>query len=195
MAEKQKIVAKAIIEMLGSPKEHIENTMKYYVDKIEEDYKEIKVLDKHFEPAEETENSTEKAKLYSVFSEVELEITGAENLAWFCIDYMPSSIDIIDPEKITYEARDFTGFINDLLSKLHQIGSQLKRLNVENKNMSKNSVKLIKNMILIQLKEKDKTIEELNKESGLEKEHLKKYLNHLINEERITQKKDSYGLK
>lgn len=195
MAEKQKIVAKAIIEMLGSPKEHIENTMKYYVDKIEEDYKEIKVLDKHFEPAEETENSTEKAKLYSVFSEVELEITGAENLAWFCIDYMPSSIDIIEPEKITYEARDFTGFINDLLSKLHQIGSQLKRLNVENKNMSKNSVKLIKNMILIQLKEKDKTIEELNKESGLEKEHLKKYLNHLINEERITQKKDSYGLK
>ncbi|MFW5991160.1 MAG: hypothetical protein ACOCQX_02935 [Candidatus Nanoarchaeia archaeon] len=195
MAEKQKIVAKAIIEMLGSPKEHIENTMKYYVDKIEEDYKEIKVLDNHFEPAEETENSTEKAKLYSVFSEVELEIAGAENLAWFCIDYMPSSIDIIEPEKITYEARDFTGFINDLLSKLHQIGSQLKRLNVENKNMSKNSVKLIKNMILIQLKEKDKTIEELNKESGLEKEHLKKYLNHLINEGRITQKKDSYGLK
>ncbi|MGM5481874.1 MAG: hypothetical protein ACQESF_00280 [Nanobdellota archaeon] len=191
----QEIIAKAIIEMVGSPKEHIENTIKQYVDKIETDYKEIKLNDSHIEKAKESEESTEKAKLYNVFAEVELKIKGIENLSYFCIDYMPSSIEIIEPDTFEYEARDFTGFINDLLAKLHQIGTQLKRLNIENKQMSKNSIVLVKNMILTLLKDEEKNIEELEKNSGIEKEYLKKYLNALLKEGRITQEDEKYKIK
>lgn len=180
---------------MGSPKEHIEKTIRHYVDKIEKDFKEIKVKDKYFEEAEESQESTENAKLYNVFAEVDLEINGIENLSYFCIDYMPSSVEIIEPEVFEYESRDFTGFINDLLAKLHQIGTQLKRLNVENKQMSKNAVVLIKNMVLILLKEREKTVEELSKQAGIEKEHIQKYLNVLEKDGKVVNNNGKYGLK
>ena len=36
MAEEQKIMVKAIVEVLGSPKEHVEDTMKSVAEKIKD---------------------------------------------------------------------------------------------------------------------------------------------------------------
>ncbi len=189
MAE-QKIVCKAIIEMLGSPKEHIEDTMKKYVDKIEEDYKKIKLTDKYISEAEEDENQ----KLYSLFSEIEMEVEDLGELSWFCLDYMPSSIEIYEPESLQYNSIQFSHFLNDLLAKLHKIGKDLKRLNIENKTLKKNSVTIMKNLITVLLKEGPKTVAEVAKNAGTPEEEAQNFLDAMVDEQKIKKEGDKYSL-
>ncbi len=189
MAE-QKIVCKAIIEMLGHPKEHIEETMKKYVDKIEEDYKKIKLTDTYISEAEHDENQ----KLYSVFSELDMEITDIGELSWFCLDYLPSSIEIMEPEELKYDTRDFTHFLNDLLAKLHKIGNELKTYNAQNKTLRKNSVTITKNMMLYQLKDGPKTAAQLGKNAGMPEEDAKKFLESMVKENKIKETNGKYSL-
>ncbi len=189
MAE-QKIVCRAIIEMLGSPKEHIEGTMKKYVDKIEEDYKKIKLVDKYISEAEEDEEK----KLYSVFSEVEMEVESLGDLSWFCLDYMPSSVEIVEPDKLEYNTTDFSHFLNDLLAKLHKIGKELKRFNIQNQTLLRNSNILMKNMILIQLKEGPKTLSEIARSAGAPEEDVDKFLKSMVKEGNIRVENKKYSL-
>ncbi len=191
MANEKPIIANVIIEMLGSPKEHIASTLKEYVEKIEEDYKEIRILKKDLSEPKEKED--EKG-LFNVFAEIELEVSGIENLTWFCIDYMPSSVDIIEPSEILYDSGDLTGFMNDLLSKLHQIGGELKKLNILNKTLGNNGVALLKNLILLQLKSGAMTSEELSKGAGAPIDHIEQFLKIMLKDNLITKTDDKYVL-
>lgn len=189
MAE-QKIICKAIIEMLGHPKEHIEDTMKKYVDKIEEDYKKIKLKEQYISEAELNEDK----KLYSIFSELDLEITDIGELSWFCLDYLPSSIEIIEPSELKYDTRDFTHFLNDLLAKLHKIGNDLKTYNAQNKTLKKNSVTITKNMMLYQLKKGPKKASQLAKNAGMTEEDAKNFLASMVKEGKIKETNGKYSL-
>ncbi|MBS3146459.1 hypothetical protein J4471_02065 [Candidatus Woesearchaeota archaeon] len=51
----------------------------------------------------------------------------------FCFDYLPSSVEIIQPENINERSVDFAGFINDLMLKLHEYNIVIRNLQAENK--------------------------------------------------------------
>lgn len=192
MAETKKIKAKAIIQIMGSPKEHIENSMKLYIDKIDEEYKKtIKVLSKEIEEAKEAEDNP---GTFDVFAEIEMEIEGIQELAWWAIDYMPTSIEIIEPDMVQYRSEHLTGFMNDLIEKLHRIGNELKKTRLINETISKNGVVLIKNFIKAELRHKEMDAEELSKLSGAPKEHIQKFLASLEKEGKIAKKGDRYML-
>jgi len=188
--EKPKIVCRAIIEMMGAPKKHIEDTIKLYIGKIKEDYKDIEITNEFISKAKKEKDG----KLFNVFAELDLEVFGYENLIWFCFDYMPASIEISEPEELRYSSRNLTDFINDLLAKLHKVDTTLKHLAAENQVLGKNGVTLMKNIIILQLKSGPMTPEGLASGAGTPVEHVQRFLDAMEREGKVRKKGKEYTL-
>jgi len=58
-------------------------------------------------------------KLHRRLRELELKIHDFSKLLGFCYDYLPSSLEILDTEKITLQVREFHFAMNELLERLH----------------------------------------------------------------------------
>ena len=127
MSDNNKFRAKTIIEILGKPKEHVEETLKTYVKALEKDVK-FKIISSEFADAEEQEQD----ELFSAFAELEIETNELEHLFGFCFDYMPASIDIIEPENLTILSHQLNTIVNDLQGKLHTLDMAVKQLKNEN---------------------------------------------------------------
>jgi len=112
---------KAIIEVAGSPKEHIEEVMTKVVEKIKSEQQILKY--KIFE-------AQQKEKLFFTFTEMEIDFSNFEKLIGFCLDYFPSSIEIID-EEVDIKREELENVTNDLLAKLHEYDMILKNLKAE----------------------------------------------------------------
>ena len=120
------IKVRVIIEILGSPKEHVEETINRVVKKIEDEEREIRLINgKSYE-------ATEVKGLWSTFAELELEFNKLYDLIGFSFDYMPSVIEILEPERIDINMGDVNELLNDLLAKLHNYDMVTKNLSAEN---------------------------------------------------------------
>jgi hypothetical protein len=183
-----KITAQAIVQMMGGPKKHLEDTMRLYLDKIEEDYADIKLTKRYVSPAKK------EGSLFKIFAELTLEIDGIENLVWFCFDYMPSSVEIIKPDEFIYKSHDFTCFINDLQQKLHKVDMALKNISAENQVLKKNGTQLLKNLLTVLLRSGPKDIAWLAKNAGVPEQHATQFLESMIKEGKILKDKGLYRL-
>lgn len=134
----RKILARIIIEVLGSPKEHVEETIKQIIQKLEQD-KKVKLVKQTTYESEQQE----KTKLWSTFSEIELQADNLKNLMEICFDYMPSSVEIIEPAGMEVDSNDIMDFMNDLLGRIHKYDMVLKNMHAENKVM-RHDLELIK---------------------------------------------------
>jgi hypothetical protein len=185
---RERINCRVIIEMLGAPKEHIEETIRSYVKQLKEEYKTVKVLREHFAEA------TKKDKLYSTFAELDLEVEGAGNLINFCFDYMPSSVEIFEPDELAYDSRDFTLFLNDLQGKLHRIDMALKNLSAENQILKKNNMIVVRNMIKMILKSGPSKVDDIAATAGLKKEAADKVLVTMLQDKTVKYANEMYSL-
>src|SRR3989338_2348534 len=185
---KNLIKARVIIEMLGAPKEHIEETLKLYVEKMKTQEKDIVVRNIEYGEPKEVNS------LFSVFVELELEFTDMKTLTYFCFDYMPSSIEVFEPSEFTYSANDYTDFLNDLQARLHKFDMMIRNLSAENKVIKKNGLTLARNVVLACVESGPKPLLEISKRSGMPEEHIKKFVNILVKEEKIKEKDGKYSL-
>jgi hypothetical protein len=183
-----KVVARVIIQIEGSPKQHVQDTLKSYVDKIEKEYADIKIVKRHTSPAKK------KGTLYSLFTELELAVDGAENLVYFCLDYMPASVEIVEPDSMVFETRHFTNFLNDLQQKLHKVDMTMKNLAAENQVLRKNALTLSFNLLQVQLMTGPKDAESLSKGAGIPPEHAKMFLSSLVKDGKVKIDKGIYRL-
>tara|TARA_Y100000310_G_C20609438_1_gene777238 strand:+ start:1033 stop:1425 length:393 start_codon:yes stop_codon:yes gene_type:complete len=119
------IQARVIIEIMGSPKEHVEKAMETVVDKFKKE-DNVKVI------KEDISKIAEVKQFWSTFVEFEIEIENIARLFDICFDYMPSSIEILEPEKVDLESEYTTDLLNDLLAKLHRYDMLVKNLNAQN---------------------------------------------------------------
>lgn len=106
------------------PKEHVVDTMQKVIDLIEKD-EEIKLESKDTAEPELIKD------LWSTFTEFELEFETFKKLTGFCFDFMPSSVEIISPEKPELNSKDIEDLLNDVLAKTHQYDMALKRMILE----------------------------------------------------------------
>jgi len=178
--------AKVIVEVLGAPKEYVSKTLKQYTNKIKKE-KGIEVLKLKISRPKETK------KLFSTFADIEMLVKDASTLAFFCFDYMPSSIEVIDPTTFTYNAHDFSTFFNDLQARLHKLDMMVKNITAHNKNLLKNANLLLRNNMMIVLKEGEMDIEKLSKKVGIPKEQLEPFAEEIVQEGWIKKKGGKYS--
>ena len=186
-SEKTHVRCKTIIEILGKPKEHVEKTMRMYVDKIKQD-SELIFLNVNFSDAEE------KDKLWAAFVELEMIVKGIPKLIGFCFDYMPSSIEILKPEEFAVKASTIQDFVNDLQARLHTVDMVVKKQKNENDFLKRNMNAAIRNIILLSLAKNKLDKEYLSKLTGIKENELDVFLKNLIEEKKIKEENNIYSL-
>ena len=190
-AEKQGLHAhircRAIIEVLGKPKEHVEKSIKEYVEHIKKD-SELVVLNEDYSEVKEQGN------LWSQFVELELVIKGTFKLIAFCFDYMPSSIEVLKPDHLIMTNPELSNFLNDLQARLHSVDMTVKKLKAENDFLKLNMNAILHNAILVCLNGRKFNMEQLSKITGVEKKELEIFVEKLVNDNKIKKENDMYSL-
>ena len=188
MEEQQQILSRVIIEIAGKPKEHIEGTMKLVLQKIKES-KDIKIEN------EEIFNAKEKEGIWNTYTELEIRTNNIADLIGFCFDYMPSSVEIIRPNNLKFDTNSMAHLINDLLARLHTIDVTIKKLKSDKMSLESNGTMLLRNIILISVKEKEKDLNEMSALIGIKQKDLKSFVDSLVKEGKIIENNSKYSLK
>lgn len=183
-----KVQFRALIEVLGKPKEHVEKSLQSYVKKLREDER-FSIKDSEFVEAKEQEK---QPGLWATFAELEIEAEKLDDIISFCFDYMPSSIEILSPSELTFDAQTLSFTLNDLQAKLHQVDMVAKQVKMERDYMNKNSTLLLRNFILVLLSKGRLTVEQLSKFTGVETKKLGDFLDKLIDEGKVELEGDVY---
>lgn len=187
IAEQTHIRCKIIIEILGKPREHVEETLRKYIDKIKND-SDLIILNSNFSEA------VEKEKLWATFSDLDMIIKGIPKLIAFCFDYMPSSIEITKPDEFIMKKSTVENLVNDLQARLHEVDMIIKKQKNENEFLKQNLNKGVSNVILISLASGNMDKENLSKVTGVHDKELNIFLDNLIKENKIRKENDIYSL-
>jgi len=124
--KEQEITARIILEVVGAPKEHVEESLNGAIKKLEKEDK-IKLLTAKTFESEELEN-----KFWSTFAEVEFKAPTMQEVLDVCFDYTPSTLEILEPAGIDMDTADLASLFNDLLAKTHQFIAVIKNYEAEN---------------------------------------------------------------
>lgn len=177
-----------VFELVGKPREHIEQTLQAYVASIKSDGRVLS-LNEEFADALEHEDG-----MFSAFVEMEALVQDVEALTWLAINFMPASIEVVEPEQLALGARDITNWYNDLLAKLHETSNILREERGVNSHLTEALNALIKNAIIACLRGGDKNKEELEAMTGIAHAQLAPFLEHLVAKGKLLQKGTQYAL-
>jgi len=113
--EEQKIRIKSIIEIVGTPEEHVQKAMDMVVEKLGEK-KDLEIVKKEIFPTNKLENSP----FWSCFCDVELVADNLDVTLQYCFEFLPSSVEILNPTSFTTQNLTLTQILNDVLARLHE---------------------------------------------------------------------------
>jgi hypothetical protein len=118
---------KMIIEVAGFPEDHINTSIKTIAEKLDKEKGLITI--------ERTAHNASKVsdKVFSAFMELEILSETLTQLMGLVYDYLPSSVEIIEPEDpISDDPQAVTMILNDLLARLHRYNQMIHALKAEN---------------------------------------------------------------
>ena len=122
------IKAFLIFEMLGRPAEHLKKTLIEFTEKLDKELG-IKIINKKINEPKKIEDA--KEELYTSFAETEIEFKDINSLLRIVFVYMPSHVEITNPEEIRIKNFDLTSLMSELARKLHQYDEIAKGLMIE----------------------------------------------------------------
>ena len=177
-----------IIELLGKPKEHIEKTIKEYIKNIE-DNEFYSVINKVISKGKKADDG-----FFSVFAELDILVKDVQGVFAFCFNYMPASIEIVEPAEKILDNVHFTDVVNELQAKLHEIDMVAKQNKQINTNMNQHISAIMTNFIIYSCKISPKNANILAKITGLKLEVLNPFLEGLVKKEKLKKDKDKYSV-
>ena len=108
---------------------------------------------------------------------------------------MPSSIEILEPDKMIMKTGDLSDLFNDLQGKLHHVDMLTQKLHKDNQKYAQSMLAVTKNIIMLTLSTGAKKIDALVKTSGIEKKSLTIFLEKLIKENHLELNDELYSIK
>ncbi|MFW6282642.1 MAG: hypothetical protein ACOC1P_01125 [Minisyncoccales bacterium] len=118
-----------MLEILGRPPEHIQETLEGIINKIDAE-KSISVINKKIKEPKLIEG---KDNLYTAFAEVDLEVEYVMNILFIVFKYMPSYVEITEPEKLYLKNSELNETFNELTRRLHSYDETARILQMEKK--------------------------------------------------------------
>jgi hypothetical protein len=188
IVEKGGVYCRFVIELVGGPKEHIEHTMKILVEKAKE-FPDSKVEKSKIYEVKETEGG-----YFSTFTEIEMVFKKIDGLMDFCYVFYPSSVEVLQPEKLVLDARTFSAWLNELQHKIHSMDKVAKDHSIYKELTTMQLNTIIRTNILTHLKEKELDEKEIQDYVGINLQSLKPYLDSLVNRKEIKFEHGKYKL-
>ena len=189
------IQARVVLEIIGKPKEHVEKTMQDYVGKIKKEA-DLEVLHADINEVQKQETGAQGDELlkevWATFAEIEILFKNLPKITYFCFEYMPSSIEIIEPQDLHANGNELTGFFTDLQFRLHQVDMVAKQQKSETMFWENNTKGLLTNFLTMLLVNRELNSAELAKLTGVKVETLEDFLDELIDEGKIEMAGDKY---
>ncbi len=186
----KKILFRTVLEVVGRPKDYVQNAIQEYIEKLQND-DHYEVVSKEIAELEKQENQ----EMWMTFAELEIKTTSFSDIIGFCFDYMPSLIEILEPNELVSSNAVISSLFNDLQARLHQVDMVAKQLRLENEHLRKNTQDLLKNYIIILLGNQNLTSVQLSRFTGVNIDQLEDFLDQLIDEKRIDLKEGIYYLR
>ena len=187
--EQGHILSRVIIELMGKPKEHVEQSLKKYLDNLAKN-DEIEVLQQDISSAKEVEDDNQG--LWVTFAELEILTKDIPTLIGFCFDYMPSSIEILEPKEIKLKESTLSNIMNDLQAKLHKLDMAVKNLHNENQSLKRNTFFLTTNFTALLLKSGAKTAKEVANHTGISEKDVQQFLDKLEKDGKVKKEEGTY---
>lgn len=120
-----------IVEIAGRPAEHIKKALENHIKSMESK-KDVEIVSQMLSDP----NLIDKEKnIFSCFAEVEVEVETLARLTELVFDFMPSSIELLEPDKVSLSSQEATMFLNDLAGRLHKYDEIAKIAQLRNKQM------------------------------------------------------------
>lgn len=123
----QKIRAIMIIEIAGRPANHVRDSLKAHTAQIRsikdicvenENISDPRLMEIPEQPGQEKPAVVQE--MYTCFSEIEFTTNSFAKLTDIVFDFMPSSIEIIEPSELEFNLADATTYLNTLAGRLHK---------------------------------------------------------------------------
>lgn len=122
-----------IIEIMGRPAEHVKQTLINLIMKIASE-KGVKLISKEVHEPLPVKDSKD---LFTSFVEASLELDSINKYLEILFNYMPSHIELVTPEEISFSNTDLNNLANQLVQKLHNYDAIAKNSLVERDIMLK----------------------------------------------------------
>lgn len=138
-----------IVEVLGKPAEYVSSALKTILDVMNKD-KNLNILNKKIYRPKKVKDSRD---LFTAFVEIEVLAKNLIKLFEVCFDYMPSSIEIIEPAELKFNLSEVNAIINDLAARLHQHDAFVKKTSMEKQILQAKINDLLKGNPIIEAEE------------------------------------------
>jgi len=122
-----KLQVRLVFEVLGRPPENVTEALELIVNKISSD-KGVHLIEKTVHPPVEIKDAK---GLYTSFAEVLLELDSISNLFTMIFAFLPSHIEVINPESLELANTDLNDLANRLTVRLHQYDAIAKKMSVD----------------------------------------------------------------
>ena len=123
----EKIEARFILEILGRPPEHVTEALNLLSEKLSKE-KGAKIKESVVHEPIEVKDSKE---LYTAFVDLTIEFDSLGDLFQCVFLYMPSHVEVFNPEKLAMTNYDINDMANRLTQRLHSYDAIAKRLSEE----------------------------------------------------------------
>ncbi len=120
-----------IIEIAGRPKEHLVGALKEHIAKFNQ-IKDVELVSESYSEPKQVENKD----FYTCFAEIEIEVENFNKLTEVVFDFMPASVEVIKPDKVSFDLVDATSFLNNLSGRLHRYDEIAKVANFRMQQMA-----------------------------------------------------------
>ncbi len=178
---------RAIIEILGKPKEHVEATMEVIGENVRK-HEAWKVSKFTVAPAEP------KDSLYLVFADTEIVFRSFSDIFSFCFEYMPSSLEVIEPTEFELNSLRINGWLNDYLGRLHESDMVAKRVRADNDVLQRNTHNIFRNFLHLALGSGEKTLTELAAITGIPSADMHTFIKPFLSEPWIEETERGFKL-
>jgi len=114
-----------IVEMAGRPAEHVKESLSNHI-KILNEVKDIEVHSIKVSEPRKIENSQGSQGIpmeeimFTCFAEADFETENFARLSETMFDFMPSSVEVIEPSKISIDMQDATNLLNNISGRMHR---------------------------------------------------------------------------
>ena len=173
-----RLYVRAILEMVGAPAEHVDKSLRDYVNALRKS-PVVEVIKRYFSEPEPQD------KLFSMYAEIEFYINSIEDLFNFVMEAMPSHIEILEPDEEVLTNKLLTDVMNNFIIRLHKVDGLVKDLNAKLKLLDKNMEVLSSNFIGHLVRDSEKDIKDISSITGIPLDKIEPILENLVKANKI----------
>ena len=183
------LLLRVILEVAGTPKDHVEKAISLLVDKLEDkDY----VSELASEEILEAKEHPEHKNLFTALAELELWIKRPTTIVDLAFDFMPASIEVLEPEKPKIDNKIFSTLLNELMAKLHKSDMTVKNVSANKQLLERNINILLRNFVIDLIKSGRHSVDDISKATGMPTDQLHNFIGLLEKSGEVRKEGDAY---